>query len=119
MPRRNVRLKSQHPSILAEPPVWVRRLVHGALVFGAAVLVANALVGENGLVDALAARQRHRVLAEDVGRLRLENQRLRQMANRLREDPRAVEEVARGELGLIRPGELLLLFADEPGRSRR
>ena len=118
MPRSKVRLKSQHPSFVSEPPVWVRRLAHFALILGASALVANALVGENGLVDALRARQRHRVLADDVGRLRLENERLRQTANRLREDPRAVEEVARGELGLIRPGELLLLFADEPGHSR-
>jgi cell division protein FtsB len=118
MPRRKVRLKSQHLSFVKEPPVWVRRLVHFALIFGASMLVANALVGENGLVDALDARQRHRVLADDLGRLRLENEGLRQTADRLREDPRAIEEVARGELGLIRPGELLLLFADEPGRSR-
>ena len=119
MPRRKIRLKSQRSSFFSEPPFWLHRLVHGALIFGAALLVANALVGENGLLDALAARQRHRVLADDVHRLRLENQELRQMANRLREDPRAVEEVARGELDLIRPGELLLLFTDEPGRSRR
>lgn len=118
MPRSKVRLKSQHPSFLAAPPVWVRRLAHFALIFGASTLVANALVGENGLIDALEARQRHRVLADDLGRLRLENERLRRRADRLRNDPRAVEEVARGELGLIRPGELLLLFADEPARSR-
>ena len=118
MPRRKVRLKSQHPSFVEEPPVWVRRLVHFALIFGASTLVANALVGENGLIDARDARQRHRVLADDLGRLRLENEGLRQTADRLRKDPRAIEEVARGELGLIRPGELLLLFADEPGRFR-
>ena len=118
MPRRKVRLKSQHPSFVAEPPVWLRRVVHFALIFGASVLVANALVGENGLVDALEARQQHRILADDLGRLRHENKKLRQTARRLREDPRAVEEVARGELGLIRSRELLLVFADEPGRSR-
>ena len=118
MPRRQVRLKSQYPTFISEAPLWVRRLVRFALLFGAAVLVANALVGENGLVDALEARNRHRVLSDDVSRLRLENERLRQTAKRLREDPRAVEEVARGELGLIKPGELVLLFTDEPDRSR-
>ena len=118
MPRRQVRLKSQYPTFISEPPLWMRRLVRFALLFGASVLVANALVGENGLVDALEARNRHRVLTDDVDRLRLENARLRQTAKRLREDPRAVEEVARGELGLIKPGELVLLFTDEQDRSK-
>jgi len=95
------------------PRISIRRLLNLVLLFGVSLLVANALVGENGFVDALEARQRHRSLVEDVNRLRLENETLRQAANRLREDPRAVEEVARMELGLIRPGELLLLFTDE------
>lgn len=118
MPRRQRRLKSQYPTLLAEFPSWVRRLARFALIFGASVLVANALVGENGLVDAMEARHRHRVLVDDLARLRLENAQLREAAHRLRDDPRAVEEVARGDLGLIKPGELLLLFSDEPHRTR-
>ena len=53
MSRRQIPLKSQYPTLLSELPVWVRRLAHFALIVGASVLVANALVGENGLVDAL------------------------------------------------------------------
>jgi cell division protein FtsB len=82
------------------------------------VLVAHALVGENGLVDALKAGRRYRVLEDDVTRLRGENETLRLEARRLREDPTAVEEIARGELGLIAPGELLFLFTDEPRHPR-
>jgi len=118
MSRRQIPLKSQYPTLLSELSVWVRRLAHIALIFGASVLVANALVGENGLVDSLEERHRHQVIVNDLARLRLENEQLREAANRLRDDPRAVEEVARGELGLIKPGELLLLFSDEPTRSR-
>ena len=118
MSRRQIPLKSQYPTLLSELPVWVRRLAHFALIFGASILVANALVGENGLVDALEAGHRHRVLVDDLARLRLKNEQLREAANRLRDDPRAVEEVARGELGSIKSGELLLLFSDEPTRSR-
>ena len=83
MPRRTVRLKSQHPTFLSERPIWARRLVHIVLLFGTSVLVANALVGKNGLVDTLEARHRHRVLVDDVNRLRLENERLRLRARSL------------------------------------
>lgn len=96
----------------------IRRLVQFALLLGASVLVANAFVGENGLVDALKAGRRHRLLVDDVTRLRRDNATLRQKARRLRENPTAVEEIARGELGLIAAGELLFLFTDEPHHPR-
>lgn len=89
-----------------------------AFLFAACALIVNALVGEDGLVDSLAAGQEHRRLVDDVNRLRVENEQLRNRARRLREDPSAVEEVARGELGLIKPGEILFLINDDPPQAR-
>ena len=68
MSRRQIPLKSQYPTLLSELSVWVRRLAHIALIFGASVLVANALVGENGLVDSLEERHRHQVIVNDLAR---------------------------------------------------
>ena len=51
--------------------------------------------------------------------LRTENARLREEARRLREDPAAIEEIARRELGLIKPGEKLFIVRDVgPADSR-
>ena len=36
------------------------------------------------------------------------------MARRLREDPAAIEEIARRELGLIKPGERVFILKDVP-----
>ena len=47
-------------------------------------------------------------------RLRIDNARLRDEARRLREEPAAIEEVARRELGLIRPGETVFIIKDVP-----
>jgi cell division protein FtsB len=44
--------------------------------------------------------------------VREENARLRDEARRLREDPRTIEEIARRELGLIKPGEKLFIIKD-------
>ena len=42
-----------------------------------------------------------------------ENYMLRDKARRLREkEPAAIEELARGELGMIKPGELLFIIKD-------
>ena len=51
-------------------------------------------------------------------RQRAENQWLREEARRLREDPSAIEEIARRDLGLIKPGEKVFIIKDiEPPKK--
>ena len=113
MRRRRVILKSQTPPRFGRLSPRSRRVVNVLLLFGACVLVGNALVGEDGLVDSLEARRQHRHLVADVERLRAENAELRHQAQRLRDDLDAIEEVARDELGLIDRGELVFLVVDK------
>jgi cell division protein FtsB len=87
-----------------------RRTVQLALVFVTLVLVINALVGERGLMETLRARRQHQELVSSIDRLRAENARLREEARRLRSDPATIEALARKELGLIKPGELLFII---------
>ena len=116
MSQSKVRLKRQHPTFLSEPPRWFRRVVNTGLFFAGTILVINAFAGDNGFIDMLTTKNTHAVLLEDLSRLRAENESLRKAAKRLQEDPRAIEEVARDKLGLIKPGELLLIFTnDHPG----
>ena len=94
-----------------------RRTIHFLLVFVTIVLVVDALVGEKGLIETLRARREYRDVARSLESLRRENSRLRENVRRLNEDPAAIESVARKELGLIRPGELLFVIKDaKPGR---
>jgi cell division protein FtsB len=58
------------------------------------------------------ARQQYEDLSATLARLRAENARLGDMARRLRDDPGAIEELARRELGLIRPGEKVFIVKD-------
>jgi cell division protein FtsB len=76
------------------------------------VLVVDALVGDKGLLAMIQARQEYRSLEESLAELRAENDDLRRQAQRLREDPSAIEEIARQELGLIKPGERLFIVKD-------
>ena len=92
-------------------PDRTRRIVQ-ALLFIAAVIVVDALVGEQGLFAMLKARRQAEELAATIARQRAENARLREEIRRLNEDPAAVEEVARRELGLIRPGEKVFIIKD-------
>jgi cell division protein FtsB len=98
-----------------KPPTQLnRRLVQLALLFVAAVIVVDGLVGERGLLAILRARQEGERLAATIAHQRFENARLREEARRLRDDPTAIEEVARRELGLIKPGERVFIVKDIP-----
>jgi cell division protein FtsB len=91
--------------------IW-RRALNYLLVFATVVLLVDALVGERGLVATMRARQRSAELQSNVGRVRDENARLQDLVDRLTSDPQTIESVAREKLGLIRPGEKLVVVKD-------
>jgi cell division protein FtsB len=76
------------------------------------VLVVSSLIGENGYLATLRARKEERGLQAGLARVRVENLHLQEEAARLREDPSALEEAARRDLGFIRPGETLVIVRD-------
>ena len=94
-----------------------RRLFKFCLLFIGSVFVVNALVGERGLIDSIEARRQQQRLTREIDQLHHQNEHLRREARRLREDPGAIEEVARRDLGLIKSGELLFLLLDGPRRA--
>ena len=78
----------------------------------AAVLMANALVGDRGLLALRRARHDRAKLAAAVVDLRQENGKLREKAQRLSDDPTEIESLARHDLGLAEPGEVLFIVRD-------
>ena len=91
-----------------------RRILHFSLLFVAAVIVLDALAGDRGLLAMLRVRKQYTALAATLARDRAINTHLAEQARRLREDPTAIEEVARKELGLIKPGEKVFIIKDVP-----
>ena len=89
-----------------------RQLFRPALAFITFVIIVDAVAGEKGLLALLQARRQYSTLERSLDQARAENAALRDLARRLREDPRAIEEQARRELGLIKPGEMLFIIKD-------
>jgi cell division protein FtsB len=89
------------------------------IIFVASVIVIDGLVGERGLLAMMRARQGYDELAATIARQRADNARFREQARRLREDPAAIEEIARRQLGLIRPGEKVFILKDIPPAGQR
>ena len=84
-------------------------------------VVIDAFAGDRGLAALVSSRQELDRLAAEVAARNRENAALREQVRRLSgEDPAAIEDIARRELGLIRPGERLFIIHDvtRPGGKK-
>jgi cell division protein FtsB len=91
------------------PPKRERQWTGKVLCFAACVLAVNALVGERGLSETLRAQREFQAAVADVSKLQYENALLAETVRQLQQDAPAIESVARAELGLIKPGEILVV----------
>lgn len=96
----------------------LRSMLYCILLIATGGLVLNSVVGENGVLARWRAGRQLDELRASVEAIRAENNRLREEANRLQHDPSAVEEIARRELGLIRPGEKVFIVGDSASPRR-
>jgi cell division protein FtsB len=82
-------------------------------------LVVGSLFGARGFLQLVRQQRRAEALAREIEELRMENRRLAAEIAALRSDPRAIERLAREELGLSRPGETVFLIREEPPADER
>ncbi|HEV7502154.1 MAG TPA: septum formation initiator family protein [Vicinamibacteria bacterium] len=83
-----------------------------ASIIALVALIVGALFGDRGLLHLIDQRHRAEALAREVEELEAENAHLATEITSLRSDPRAIERLAREELGFVRPGETLFLVRD-------
>lgn len=105
-PLRRKRVLRPGPSLLR------KRGLHLLLIFVTMVLIVDALIGEKGLMQSMDAKRQYRQLQGSLEDLRRENATLREEMRRLNEDPSTIESLARQDLGLIRPGEVVFILKD-------
>ena len=86
---------------------WIQRL----MIFLTLVVLADSLFGERGIAARSRVQRDFDQAQHELATIGNENAGLREQIRRLRSDPDAIEALAREQLGLIRPGELLVLIA--------
>ena len=87
-----------------------------ASVIALVALIVGALFGDRGLLHLMDQRQKAEALSRELDLLQAENARLAGEIAALRSDARAIERLAREELGLARPGETVFLVRDAAAR---
>ena len=84
-------------------------------VLGATVLLVLALLAIAALKssrDLEAARARERLLEARIATTRSQSEHLRVRVERLRHDPGMLERLAREDLGMVRPGDVVVELPD-------
>lgn len=89
-----------------------RAFVLFLVCFGLGMIVIS-LVGDQGLIAYLRLRGESVQLSGRIEALRQREVRLHQEIEALQNDPDYIERVARKQLGLVKPGEVVILL---PGR---
>jgi cell division protein FtsB len=109
---------SSEPELMNFKP----RLSHTWMLYGCAILLLlllfHAIVGERGAIHLWRLQGERARLDEQNYRLQFENRVLRQKIRRLRNDDFYLEKIAREELNLLRPGEVIYRFPSAEQRQK-
>jgi cell division protein FtsB len=86
---------------------WVLGTVIALIALG-----VGSVFGDRGILSMLGEREKVEALQTQLEDLRAENARLSAEISDLRTSPRAIERLAREELGLARPDETVFLIRE-------
>jgi cell division protein FtsB len=89
-----------------------RAAVLGSFLVLLALLI-NSLFGERGMIHVVIQRRHAEALRREVEGLRAQNAELAAQVRALHSDRRAIERLAREELGLTGPGETTFIVREE------
>ena len=82
-------------------------------------LTVGSVFGDRGILNLVGRRRQVEALRSELEGLRAENARLSSEIVALRTNPRAIERLAREQLGLARPDETVFLIREEDASARR
>ena len=97
----------------AQPPFWRRHL---AKILGVALLALGIhdVFGAHGYLAMRRSQKEVEELRGQIERLNHENQQLAEHVNALKTDPDTIEKIAREEMGLAKPGEMIFKMPAQP-----
>ena len=89
---------------------------HRAILMTGFGVVSLTVLGWGGqsLARVWQMKQEVEGLEREIASLRVETSRLMAVVDRLRTDPDAIEQLAREDLGLVKPGEKILKLPPSP-----
>lgn len=90
-----------------------RRAALLTLVLIAFALTVHEVFGDRGYFALRRRRQELQSLQQQVDKLQQENQQLEQEIKALKSDPKAIEKLAREQMKLAKPGEIIYVLPEK------
>jgi cell division protein FtsB len=87
---------------------FLRQYGRALLALLVLILVVHDIFGTHGYLAMRRTQQEIKKVNADIDRLNKENLQLGQEVKELKTDPHKIEKIARDELGLARPGEVII-----------
>ena len=103
-------LKKKLENVPAEEKIrsLLRQYGRGLLGLVVLVMIVHDVFGTHGFLAMRRTQNEIRKVKADLEALRKENATLAQEVKDLNSDPRLIEKIARDDLGLARPGEIII-----------
>ena len=111
--------KAQVKTKEQEPRSFWRRYGRSILALALFLIAMHDVFGSHGLVAMRRTQSQFKQLRGEIDRLNQENSDLSKQVHALRTDPKAVERIAREEMGLARPGEMIFKLPEPSPESQR
>jgi cell division protein FtsB len=110
-------LKQPPKIVLTDATAYLRKHLRQILGLALFALLVHDIFGAHGFIAMRKTQKEIEQIREQIGKLNKDNQSLSIQVNSLKTDPRAIERIAREEMGLARPGEIIYKLPDssKPG----
>jgi cell division protein FtsB len=90
----------------AKKPHFLKILTFVMLSLLLLLLLGHGLFGKKGYLAVRSMKQQNEELSHKIEQLKRENGQTMEEIKALKSDPKAIEKIAREELGLVKPGEI-------------
>jgi cell division protein FtsB len=105
----------------ADAAAYLRKNARQILGLALFALLVHDVFGAHGFIAMRKTQKEIEQIREQIGKLNKDNQLLSNQVNSLKTDPKAIERIAREDMGLARPGEIIYKLPDsaKPGDPQR
>jgi cell division protein FtsB len=110
-------MKTLNKTSSAEVGAYLRQNARKILVLALFLLLVHDVFGAHGIIAMRRTQKQIDQIRDQIGKITDENKSLSGQVTALKSDPKAIERIAREEMGLARPGEFIYKLPDsaKPG----
>jgi cell division protein FtsB len=98
---------TKRPRAVFDARAFVTRHMREILILALLLLAVHDVFGEHGFLAMWRTQKQMTELRADIDRLTKENNKMSSQVTALKTDPETIEHIAREQMGLAKPGELI------------